>query len=109
MAPIFREKGFDFHAELVRSVRDWKAAIPQVGALSGAYRRRNKMDETVVPHSYTFIQRKRASAKQNVAHPYQVCQALCSRMLKNGFHECIGHQGLVMSFALSRPSFRIPT
>ena len=57
VAPLFWEKGVDFHVQYVRSVRNWKDALPGVASLSGAYRRRTKRDETVVPHSFTFLQR----------------------------------------------------
>lgn len=60
VAPLFLQKGLDFVVEYIRSVRNWKEHLPTVAALSGAYRRRSKRDETVIPHSFTFVQRCRA-------------------------------------------------
>ncbi len=57
VAPLFLQKGLDFVVEYIRSVRNWKEHLPTVAALSGAYRRRSKRDETVIPHSFTFVQR----------------------------------------------------
>ena len=59
VAPIFMQKGYEFHVEYVKAVRNWRQALPTVAALAGAYRKRNKRDEKVVPHSFTFIQRHR--------------------------------------------------
>ena len=65
MAPIFEEKGVEFVVEYVQSVRNWKASLPQVADLSGAYRKRDKKDERVIPHSFTFVQRSRTWSQDN--------------------------------------------
>lgn len=57
VAPLFLQKGLNFVVEYIRSVRNWKQHLPTVAALSGAYRKRSKRDETVIPHSFTFVQR----------------------------------------------------
>lgn len=63
MAPLFEKRGIDFHVEYVRSVRNWSAALPSFSQLFGAYRRRSIEDETVAPHSFTFIRRDSAWAR----------------------------------------------
>ena len=67
VAPLFEAKGHDFHVEYIRSVRNWKESLPGLASLSGAYRRRTKRDDTVVPHSFTFLQRCSFSAQILVA------------------------------------------
>lgn len=59
VAPIFRAKDYEFHVQYIRSVRNWRQALPTVSALSGCFRKRNKHDELLIPHSFTFIQRRR--------------------------------------------------
>lgn len=59
VGPIFEAKGYEFHVEYIRAIRNWKDSLPTVSSLSGAFRRRDKLDEAVVPHSYTYIQRSR--------------------------------------------------
>ena len=58
VAPIFRSKQYEFHVEYIRAVRNWKESLPSVASLSGAFRKRNKLDEKLVPHSFSFIQRR---------------------------------------------------
>ena len=66
VAPIFRAKDYEFHVHYIRSVRNWKQALPGVTALAGCFRKRNKRDERLIPHSFTFIQRRRFSVQSTV-------------------------------------------
>lgn len=59
VAPIFQAKGYEFHVEYIRAVRNWRQELPNVATLAGCFRKRNKRDEKVVPHSFTFLQRRR--------------------------------------------------
>lgn len=59
VAPIFRNKGYEFHVEYITAVRNWKQSLPSVASLAGAFRKRNKEDTAIVPHSFSFLQRRR--------------------------------------------------
>lgn len=71
VAPIFQEKGFDFHVDYIQAVRNWKAALPDVAELSGAYRKRSKDDVKVIPHSFTFLQRSRYLSQDRAIVDFQ--------------------------------------
>ena len=58
VAPLFVAKGLDFKVEYITSVRNWSAGLPKISTLYGAYRRRSVRDESVIPHSFTFIRRE---------------------------------------------------
>lgn len=61
VGPLFASKGSDlqFHVEYVQSLRNWKESLPSLASMSGAYRKRNKHDQDVIPHSFTFVPRCR--------------------------------------------------
>ena len=90
VAPLFIEKGMEFQVEYIKAVRNWKQHLPAVAALSGAYRKRSKWDDEVVPHSFTFIQR--------CSHPI-----LLENKLKFVFFYCFG--GYIIHLVPTRPTY----